>query len=99
MILADMSRKAILQTQNFVVKLLNKRMKPEDAESLGKMLTKGTWTHDYPITAEEATQFGLPINTDIENQVCDIMALYPQNNANRTSVQYIPLPYKSGKEA
>ena len=99
LILADMSRKAILQTQNFVVKLLNKRMKPEDAESLGKMLTKGTWTHDYPITAEEATQLGLPINTDIENQVCDIMALYPQNNANRTSVQDIPLPYKSGKEA
>ena len=94
LILADMSRKAIDQMYAFMTKLLAKRMNPEAAAELAYKLTHGTWTHDYAITAELALEFGFPVRTDLEDQVCDLMSLYPQSGGQRPSVQYVPLPYK-----
>lgn len=95
LIFADMSRKAIDQTCTFVSKLLQKRMPAEEADELAQKLTQGTWTHDYAITAEKALEMGFPVETDLIDQVCDLMSLYPQSNNQRPSVQYIPLPYKN----
>ena len=39
---------------------LAKRL-PEQAEALADKLSTGTWTHDYPITADEAKALGLPV--------------------------------------
>lgn len=94
LILADMSRKAIDQTCAFVSKLLKKRIPENEAEALAKKLTQGTWTHDYAITAELAKEFGFPVRTDLIDQVCDLMSLYPQSASQRPSVQFIPMPYK-----
>ena len=60
LILADVSRKAIAQLRVTVRELLVERMPPEAAQALADKLSTGTWTHDYPITAEEAKQTADP---------------------------------------
>jgi len=35
-------------------------------------MTSGTWTHDYPITYERAQELGLPVRSDMpENMLLD----------------------------
>ena len=46
------------------------------AAELADQLSKGQWTHDYPITADEAASLGLPVSTDLPVEVADLMALY-----------------------
>ena len=57
------------QVYALVRELLAERMPTEQAGALADKLSTGTWTHDYPITAEEAKQFGLPVRTDIPAEV------------------------------
>jgi len=98
LILADVSKKALKQTKAFVKKvLLAKNYSEEDAERLSQTLTEGRWTHDYPITYEEAKELGLRVSTNVPKEIYALMALYPQNPGTRPSVQYIPLPYKNPK--
>src|SRR5213080_221527 len=52
-ILADVSRKALVQVVRTVQELLAERMSSEAAATLAGKLATGTWTHDYGITAEE----------------------------------------------
>jgi ClpP class serine protease len=92
-ILADVGEKAIRQVQGFVCKLLSGQMPSERAEELARTLATGTWTHDYPITVDEARELGLPVSTDMPADVFEIMQLYPQAAQHRPSVEYVPLPY------
>lgn len=94
LILANLARKARQQVQNFVRELLKdevpkRKIAPERIESLIQALTSGRVTHDYPITAEEARELGLPISTELPPQIYALMDLYPQANIGRPSV---PLP-------
>jgi ClpP class serine protease len=91
-IMADIAEKAMRQVKATVVDLLDDRMEPQKAEELAKILSSGTWTHDYPITAREARSLGLPINTEMPTQVIQLMTLYPQTAQRRPSVEYIPSP-------
>ena len=59
LILADVSRKAIVQVKNAARELLDRRLSREQAETLAEKLSTGTWTHDYPISPEEAKELGL----------------------------------------
>jgi len=98
LILADLARKAMHQVQNFVRELLKddvpkRKIAPERIEPLIQALTSGRVTHDYPITAEEARELGLPISTELPPQIYALMDLYPQASMGRPSVQYIPIPY------
>ncbi len=98
LILADMSKKAMKQVKAFVKKvLLAKKYSEEDAERIAQTLSEGRWTHDYPITFEEAKELGLRVSKDMSKEIYALMNLYPQNPGNRPSVQYIPLPYKTPK--
>jgi ClpP class serine protease len=91
---ADMSRKAINQVREVMVALLTGRgMDPEAAQKLANTLSEGRWTHDHPITVEIAKEIGLPVSTDLPNEVREIIRLYPQPRARRPAVEYIPLPY------
>ena len=36
---------------------------------------------------------GLPVSTDMLDEVLDLMQLYPQTAQRRPSVEYIPVPY------
>ncbi|MBX6752789.1 MAG: ATP-dependent Clp protease proteolytic subunit [Thermorudis peleae] len=95
LILADMSAKALRQVRETVFQILTANGMPaEQAAKLAEELTCGQWTHDYPITVEEARKLGLPVQTGIPEEVYALMDLYPQAAQRRPSVQYIPLPYQ-----
>ena len=95
LILADVGRKALNQVQATVVEILTGNgMDTEKAKDLATILASGRWTHDYPISFEEAKGLGLPASNAIPAEVHDLMSLYPQAPSRRPSVQYIPVPYQ-----
>jgi ClpP class serine protease len=94
LILADISRKALAQLRRTVQELLSERMTPEQAAGLADKLATGTWTHDYGITAEEAKALGLPVSTEVPEEVYQFMSFFPQPTRTRPAVEYVPLPYR-----
>src|SRR5258707_6530614 len=78
LVLADVGRKAIAQLRQSASDILKKRLPADKAEALAEKLSSGTWTHDYPLFAAIAKDLGLPVNTNIPNDVLDLMKLYPQ---------------------
>jgi len=99
LILADISRKAIRQVKDTVRRILLERFPEEMAEQLADILASGRWTHDYPISVEEARQLGLPIQTEVPTEVYRLMNLFPQSGRGRPSVEYIPQPYPTPQPA
>lgn len=99
LIMADVAEKAIKQVRQTIVDLLKDNMPLEKAESIANTLTEGRWTHDYPITVEEARALGLPVNTEMPEEVYELMSLHPQPIQRRPSVQYVPLPYHAEQPA
>jgi ClpP class serine protease len=93
-VMADMSRKAINQVRACILDHLLASTDRERALEIATTLTDGRWTHDYPITADEATTMGLTISTDLPVTVHELMDLYPQPQRQRPSVEYVPLPYQ-----
>ncbi len=95
LILADVGRKALRQVHETVVEILTGNgMDKEKAQELAITLASGRWTHDYPISFEEAKALGLPVSDNMPTEVHDLMSLYPQAPGRRPSVQYIPVPYQ-----
>src|ERR1700731_914121 len=93
LILADVGRKAIVQLKEAAKKLLSRRLPAEQAEALAEKLSTGTWTHDYPIAAEEARELGLPVSTEMPNRVFELMALSPQPvHTQPGGVESLPIP-------
>jgi ClpP class serine protease len=93
LILADISRKAIRQVQDTVRRIACEDYTVEVAQHFAAELASGRWTHDYPITVEEARELGLHVTTDMPNEIYQLMSLYPQAQSRRPSVEYIPVPY------
>lgn len=91
-ILADIAEKAMRQVRTAVARLLEEGMDKEKAEQLAVKLSSGNWTHDYPISVEEARELGLPVSTEMPVEVYRLMNLFPQASQRRPSVQYIPEP-------
>jgi len=96
LILADQAQKAMVQLNASVLELLQDKIPPDKAPELARLLTQGTWTHDFPITYDAAKAFGLPVRNDIPAEFLDLMALYPQPVRRQPSVEYVPLPRRSG---
>lgn len=96
LILADVARKAVNQVRYTVIEILkhNRHVEAARAEELAQLLATGTWTHDYPISVEEARGLGLPVSTEMPEEVYKLMALYRQPAQKRPSVSYIPIPYQ-----
>jgi len=93
LILADIARKAVDQVRRLVFQLLEDKMPREKAEEVANLLATGTWTHDYPITVQEARAMGLPVSTEMPAEVYRLMGLYPQAVARRPSVEFVPAPH------
>jgi ClpP class serine protease len=93
-ILVDIAAKAQNQMRQFVTVLLRDRMDAERADRLSRLLTQGTWTHDYPITFEEARDLGLPVTPGMPAGIYRLMDLFPQAMPRRPSVAYVPVPYQ-----
>ncbi len=92
LILADVAEKAIEQVRSTVYELLRDKMGDEKAKEVAKILTEGRWTHDYPITVEEAKRLGLNVSTDVPPEVYELMELYPQPMMQRYGVEFVPTP-------
>jgi ClpP class serine protease len=93
LVLADVSRKAQRQMQQFVDKLLQHHLPADRARELAHALTEGRWTHDFPIDADLARDRGLPVSTDLPDEVRLLMRLYPQPRTRRPTVEYVPTRY------
>jgi len=97
LILADQAEKAIAQMRYEVAELLAEKFPAEKGEEIAKLMTSGTWTHDYPITCDRARELGLPVNSNMPENILHLMQLYPQPMRRQPSVEYVPLPYRSNR--
>jgi ClpP class serine protease len=95
-LLADVGRKAIEQIRAQAKSLLDGKYVPEKAEELARILTEGKWTHDYPITYEQAVNLGLHVTKGIPPELYQLMSLYPQPVKHQPSVEYLPIPRFKG---
>jgi ClpP class serine protease len=93
LILGDIARKAIEQVYNSVLCLVKDTMPEKQGRDLAQALSDGRWTHDYPITPDQARDLGLKVTHDMPSEVYELMDLYPQSSQRRPSVEYIPGPY------
>lgn len=89
LILADQAEKAIRQMKDTIVEIVSRSHPSEKAKEIAEKLVSGKWTHDYPISAEEAKEMGLPVSTDMPKEIMLLMNLYPQ--PVKHSVEYIPV--------
>jgi ClpP class serine protease len=90
LLLADVGRKAIVQVESFVVRLLEQRMPPDRAKAVAHLLSTGTWTHDHPLLASDLTRLGLPIKVGVPADERELMTLYPQPRGRPSPVEYVP---------
>jgi ClpP class serine protease len=94
LIMADVARKAVGQIRSLIINILSHGQMPQEkAEALADMLSSGIWTHDYPINVGDAKEMGLSVNTDVPQEVYQLMNLFPQAGRGRPSVLYIPMQY------
>ena len=92
LIMADVAEKAVRHTKEIVRSLVAERVGGHKADSLAEELAGGHYTHDDPITVEEARALGLPISLGVPPETYQLMDLFPQAAQRRPSVQYVPLP-------
>jgi len=97
LILADVAEKALAQLRASVKEILARSQPAEKAEELAGLLSTGTWTHDYPITCDEARRFGLKVRSDIPREFLELMGLYPQPVRRQPSVEYLPIPRRADR--
>lgn len=91
-VMADIAEKAIRQVRDHIRYLLGDRYPEEKAEELSKILSEGRWTHDHPITCEEAQKLGLHVKAVMPKEFYQLMSLYPQPVKRQPSVEYLPVP-------
>ncbi len=92
LVYADIAEKALREIQEMIVYLLSDRFEPDKAREIAKKLTEGYYTHDYPITVEEAKKLGLPVKTTVPPEIYSLMELYPQTLQQRPGIEYVPRP-------
>lgn len=98
LILADVAKKAIAQVKQTVLHILRDKMDEDRARDVAELLTKGYWTHDYPLTVSDLEKMGFSVKTGLPKEVYQLMELYPQPSQQRPSVLYIPVPYRRNRE-
>ncbi len=92
LIMADVAEKALRQMKQNLKELLEGKYPPEKVEELAEILSQGRWTHDYPITYDEAKRLGLPVRKDMPTEVYQLMSLFPQPVRQQPSVEFAPTP-------
>ncbi len=97
-VMADIAEKALKQMKLNVTDLLADKMGREKAEELAQLLSQGTWTHDHPISWNEAKSMGLPVKTDMPSLFYQLMNLFPQPVKREPTVEFLPIPRRSAGE-
>jgi ClpP class serine protease len=94
LVLADQAEKAIWQIREGVREFLSDTMIPEKAAELARLMSEGTWTHDHPISFEQAKALGLPVSAEMPKEVLELMEFFPQPVRQQQAVEYLPVPRK-----
>jgi ClpP class serine protease len=92
LIMADVAEKALRHMREVVRSLLAPRFEGKKADTLVEELAGGHYTHDDPITVDEAKALGLPVQVGLPEAIYSLMDLFAQEGRRRPSVQYVPLP-------
>ncbi len=95
LIWADQAEKAIAEVRNSLRELLDKKFPPQKSDELARLLSEGTWTHDFPITFEAAQALGLPVSSEMPKEVLELMSLFPQPVRQTPAVEYLPIPRRT----
>jgi len=95
LILADVAEKALKQLRASAKEILMRSQTSPKAEELAEVLSTGTWTHDYPITVQEAQRLGLKVSTAMPAEVLALLGLYPQPVRRQPSVEFLPGPRRA----
>ena len=92
LILAEESRKAIIQIEDIVRTLVSDLAAGNNVDTIVEELVRGKYTHDFPITAEEACRiFGDCVNRELPKEVYQLMNLYKmETRPRRPSVEFVP---------
>jgi ClpP class serine protease len=90
LILADVARTAIRETEHLAVLLLRPRLGDRRARDVAAVLTGGTLTHDHALTSRELQGLGLPVVLGVPEEERALMRLFPQPRGRRPSVEYAP---------
>jgi ClpP class serine protease len=92
LVMADVAEKALRHMTEVVRGLLGHHLDAKKADTVAEQLSGGHYTHDDPITVEEAKELGLPVEVGLPAEAYELMELFPQAGRRRPSVQYVPLP-------
>src|ERR1700720_2322227 len=98
---AEVGRKAITQVKQAASELLTRHLPAEQATALAEKLATGIWTHDYPIWASTGKSLGLPVSTNMPDDVLQLLTLYPQpvRMQNGGGVEYLPVERRNQPES
>lgn len=85
----DVARKAVIQLENFLKRILRDKFEPEEIERIIINLSSGKFTHDFPLTCEVLQELNIDHHTDLPDDIYELMELYPQPGKGRPSVYYV----------
>lgn len=93
LILAEESRKAIDQMKNTVRRIIGDKYPEEKTEEIVEELVSGKYTHDFPISADEACSLlGECVKRELPDEVYSLMGLYRmETRPRRPSVEFVPV--------
>jgi ClpP class serine protease len=94
LLMADVARKAIYQTEDFTRSMLERQMTPAQARDVAHLLATGVFTHDHPLQAAELIKLGLPVKVGVPAEERELMQLYPQPRGRTPAVEYVPGPQR-----
>jgi ClpP class serine protease len=94
LLMADVGRKAIYQTEDFTRRMLERHMTPAQARDVAHLLATGVFTHDHPLQAPELIELRLPVTVGVPAEERELMQLYPQPRGRTPAVEYVPGPQR-----
>ncbi len=85
--MSDISQKAMKLTHDVALELLEGSIEDEDKlKDIVNKLVSGEMIHVAPISAADAIELGLPVSTNLSEDVHDLMELY---KSAKTTVEYL----------
>jgi ClpP class serine protease len=100
LVFAGVSEKALKQVKSGALELIGDDLPIEKATTLVDKLAGGQWTHDYALTAKEASELGLNVKSGIPASIMELMRLYPQPVRQLPSIEFLPMtPSRSAAAA
>ena len=89
LILEDVAHKATVQLDNFLRKILDDKFETGEIDKIITNLSRGKFTHDFPLTCEVLQELNIDHHTDLPGMIYELMELYPQPGKGRPSVYYV----------